>query len=89
MAGLESSRGDRNPFTRESRLLKLFVCRVCGNVLYFENRSCTRCGHQLAFLPEEVVLSALEPQGQNFRAFAGSSGARALCANAGSEAATG
>jgi hypothetical protein len=41
--------------------LKLFACQVCGNILYFENRICRRCGHRLAYLPEELALSALEP----------------------------
>ncbi|MDU6137859.1 zinc-ribbon domain-containing protein, partial [Bradyrhizobium sp.] len=29
--------------------MKLFVCQACKNILYFENRSCGRCGHRLAF----------------------------------------
>ncbi|MDU1693852.1 MAG: zinc-ribbon domain-containing protein, partial [Bradyrhizobium sp.] len=24
--------------------MKLFVCQACKNILYFENRSCGRCG---------------------------------------------
>jgi len=50
--------------------LKLFVCQVCGNVLYFENRACGRCGHRLAFLPEEMTLSVIEPDGEAWRALA-------------------
>jgi hypothetical protein len=45
--------------------MKLFSCQVCGNVLYFENRTCGQCGHRLAYLPERNVLSALEPVGAN------------------------
>jgi hypothetical protein len=37
--------------------VKLFVCQSCGNVLYFENRTCGRCGHRLAFLPEKMTFS--------------------------------
>jgi hypothetical protein len=44
-------------------VLKLFVCQSCGNVIHFENRVCGRCGHRLAFLPERVTLSAIEPVG--------------------------
>jgi hypothetical protein len=66
--------------------LKLFVCQVCGNVLYFENRACGRCGHRLAFLPEETTLSVIEPDGQGigqaWRALANGSAGRVLCANA-------
>jgi hypothetical protein len=62
--------------------LKLFVCQACGNVLYFENRACERCGRRLAFLPERQTLSAIEPAGTGWRALAESSGTRALCANA-------
>jgi hypothetical protein len=41
--------------------MKLFTCSSCGQVLFFENTSCGRCGHQLAYLPDSNVLSALEP----------------------------
>ncbi|MHC2020223.1 zinc-binding metallopeptidase family protein [Methylobacterium sp. CM6247] len=41
--------------------MKLFQCQSCQNVLYFENRSCVRCGHRLAYVPEIGALSALEP----------------------------
>ncbi|MBR0704865.1 MULTISPECIES: zinc-binding metallopeptidase family protein [Bradyrhizobium] len=44
--------------------MKLFVCQSCGNVLYFENRACGRCGHRVAFLPEKETMSALEPDGE-------------------------
>ncbi|MBX9932876.1 MAG: putative zinc-binding peptidase [Methylobacterium sp.] len=43
--------------------MKLFQCQACGNILYFENRTCQRCGHRLAYLPETGTLSALEPLG--------------------------
>jgi len=66
--------------------LKLFVCQACGNQLYFENRSCGRCGRQLAFMPERQTISALEPEGNGFRALAAANGQRSLCANAGFDA---
>ena len=40
--------------------MKIFTCPSCGNVLYFDNRSCGRCGHKLAFAPERGTLLALE-----------------------------
>jgi hypothetical protein len=62
--------------------LKLFVCQACSNVLYFENRSCGRCGHQLAFVPECQTLSALAPGGGGFRTLADDGEGRFFCANA-------
>lgn len=41
--------------------MKLFTCPSCGQVLYFENTRCERCGHRLAYLPELQTLSSLEP----------------------------
>ena len=62
--------------------MKLFVCQSCGNVVYFENRSCGRCGHRLAFLPEKMTLSVIEPDGQGWRAQADGDNVRFLCVNA-------
>jgi hypothetical protein len=39
--------------------MRLFQCQVCDSILHFENRSCERCGHKLAYLPELSTLSAL------------------------------
>jgi hypothetical protein len=33
--------------------MKLFKCNHCGQVVYFENIRCERCGHSLGFLAEE------------------------------------
>jgi hypothetical protein len=66
--------------------LKLFVCQSCGNIVYFENRTCSRCGHWLAFLPERVTLSAIEPAGPRWTTLADGGEGRVLCANAGLEA---
>jgi hypothetical protein len=43
--------------------MKLFTCQKCDQVLFFENVTCTRCGHALAYLPDRDTLSALEPGG--------------------------
>jgi hypothetical protein len=42
--------------------MKLFTCTSCGQVLFFENVQCTRCGARLAYLPEHRVVSALEAE---------------------------
>jgi len=44
--------------------MKLFHCQACGQILYFENTRCERCGHALGYLPGPDDLSALEPAGQ-------------------------
>jgi len=42
--------------------LKLFRCH-CGNTLYFNNTECLQCGRKLGFLPDQLRLAALEPDG--------------------------
>ena len=63
--------------------MQLFTCQPCGALLFFENRRCGTCGHPLGFLPAEATLSALEPDGDDWRALAapGTNRYRA-CANA-------
>jgi hypothetical protein len=41
--------------------MKLFECQSCGQLLYFENTVCVRCGHGLGYLPGQAQLSALVP----------------------------
>ncbi|WP_202396912.1 zinc-binding metallopeptidase family protein [Teichococcus coralli] len=41
--------------------MRLFNCDVCGQLLYFENTRCMRCGATLGYLPEANRLSALDP----------------------------
>lgn len=43
--------------------MRLFTCGYCGQRLYFENVSCTRCNATLGFLPDRLCLVALEPVG--------------------------
>ena len=45
--------------------MKVFHCDHCGNLIFFENVSCLRCGHTLGFLPDVADLCALEkdPEG--------------------------
>ncbi|HEY0522701.1 MAG TPA: putative zinc-binding peptidase [Stellaceae bacterium] len=40
--------------------MKLFTCEWCGQLLYFENVRCERCGHRLGYVPDAGTLSALE-----------------------------
>jgi hypothetical protein len=61
--------------------MKLFSCRSCGNILYFENRVCGQCGHTLGYDPETQTLLALEKDGPGF-SVAGGSERRFLCENA-------
>ena len=65
--------------------MKLFNCQSCGQLLFFENTVCGKCGHRLGFLPDTTTLSALEPEeGSDFWfALAGEKGRKyKYCANA-------
>ncbi len=42
--------------------MRTFRCH-CGNTLFFENTRCLSCGRELGYLPEQGLLSALEPLG--------------------------
>lgn len=46
--------------------MRLFTCQVCGQVLYFENRNCQRCGHTLGYLPDDDLMIALEQDGESW-----------------------
>ncbi|HWY84118.1 MAG TPA: putative zinc-binding metallopeptidase [Roseiarcus sp.] len=63
--------------------MKLFRCQVCDNIIYFENRTCGRCGHRLGYLPELEIMAAVEPAGgESWTPLVGDSGPRRFCANA-------
>ena len=67
--------------------MKLFECQECGQLLYFENTRCERCGHVLGYLPDRAVLSALTPEdGDRWRPLAARDRVVRFCANAGYEA---
>ena len=62
--------------------MKLFRCQHCGQVLYFENRSCESCGHRLGYVPEASVLCALEPDGEAWHRVGAPDACYRFCANA-------
>lgn len=41
--------------------MRTFHCQACGNAVYFENHTCTVCGHALGWLPDRDTMSALAP----------------------------
>ena len=62
--------------------MKLFKCQQCEQLLYFENTVCERCSHRLGFIPEIMTLSALELEGDAWRALAVNNKTYRFCANA-------
>lgn len=40
--------------------MKLFACPACQQTVHFENSQCTKCHHQLAYLPDRATMTALE-----------------------------
>ena len=60
--------------------MQLFACQQCGQLLYFENTRCERCGAALGFLAENLTLSALEEAGGGLRPV-GRDGTYRFCAN--------
>ena len=62
--------------------MRLFECQNCGQVLFFENQRCGRCGDRLGFIPEAGVLSALESADPVWTALAKPGHEWRFCANA-------
>lgn len=66
--------------------MRLFSCQSCGQILFFENVRCERCGHALGFWPDESNLHALEPApdstGDTWTALGIEGRTFRLCANA-------
>ena len=42
--------------------MKLFSCQKCQQIVFFENVACTRCGHALAYLPDQASRGRIEPE---------------------------
>jgi hypothetical protein len=66
--------------------MRLFECQHCGQLLYFENRKCERCGYRLGYVPEKGLLSALEQSGEEWRPLGAPEHHYVFCANAGHDA---
>ncbi|MFS8038431.1 putative zinc-binding metallopeptidase [Xanthobacter sp. AM11] len=45
--------------------MRLFRCSACDQLLYFENRRCEKCGHDLGYIPETNDLAAIERDGDS------------------------
>ena len=62
--------------------MKLFECQNCGQLIYFENTLCERCGFALGFLPDTAMMTALQPDGSGaFTPLADRSRTVSYCAN--------
>jgi hypothetical protein len=48
---------------KKAKLMKIFQCQCCGQVLYFENTVCLRCGNTLGYLPERNAMVAVAAEG--------------------------
>jgi hypothetical protein len=64
--------------------MKVFYCDCCGQMVFFENSQCVRCGHPLGYLPDLAVMSSLEPAADaQWRSLASAAGGRLykMCQN--------
>lgn len=66
--------------------VKLFQCQSCGNIIYFENRSCGHCGHRLAFEPKTFSMTALDEAGGGWTPIEAGGPVRHFCINAAHDA---
>jgi hypothetical protein len=48
--------------------VKTFSCSKCGQMVFFENVRCTQCDSVLAFLPDQMRMSAMIPEDGFFTA---------------------
>ncbi|WP_207460301.1 putative zinc-binding peptidase [Azospirillum sp. SYSU D00513] len=63
--------------------MKIFRCQHCGQMVYFANTRCERCGHRLGYIPDLAVLSALAPlAGDAWQPLADPARTMRFCANA-------
>jgi hypothetical protein len=61
--------------------MKLFKCQSCGQSIYFENRFCENCGHALGYFPDRGLLTAVEPDGDDWIALTPRHPRVKFCAN--------
>ena len=65
--------------------MKLFSCQQCGQILHFHNRQCMNCGHRLAFLPRNFLLTDVDETADGWQP-SGETETYLFCANAGNDA---
>ncbi len=46
-------------------MMKIFHCEHCEQLVFFENTTCVKCGHVLAYLPDRTDMGTLEPDGED------------------------
>lgn len=63
----------------------VFDCRNCGNVAYFDNTVCVRCGSRLGYEPNSAAMLAFRPEGDRWVETTAPN-AYQFCANAGHDA---
>lgn len=51
--------------------MRLFLCKSCGQTLFFENNTCGRCGHALGFSADTLSLLTLETREAGFQSLGG------------------
>jgi hypothetical protein len=61
--------------------MKFFACQSCGTTVYFDSTVCVNCGARLGYLPERFQMSALEPNGNRWKALAAPDRFFTFCAN--------
>ena len=61
--------------------MRLFECQHCRQPLFFENDKCDSCGRHLGYIPELGTMSAVEPDGDRWKALADSTNLYRFCAN--------
>jgi hypothetical protein len=67
--------------------MKVFHCQHCGQMVYFANTRCERCGHLLGYIPDLAILSALAPLGEErWHPLAAPDRPSRFCANAAHDA---
>ncbi len=63
--------------------MRLFTCQNCGQLLYFENTACARCGMTLGYVPQRSAVRAIEADGDLWREVNDNSDTRyRICGNA-------
>lgn len=61
--------------------MRPFTCDVCGQLLFFDNSSCLRCGSALGFDPETMQLRAFQVDGTVLAPAGGGATRFKYCAN--------